>query len=620
MPERTERDRGADLRWLLVVGAVYLLLRYRVDPSLSYAGTPMTAVPTYSPDPLFLREHLTTIGGPVRGLGAWLCGWFYSPAPGALVLTLTAAAGALFADRAATALAGRRLPGLRYALVLLWVGLDGHYLNCLPWQLGWVISLAAADAYVRWPETRPGSRLVVAVVGLTVLYYLAGGAFLVAVPLVAAAGLRPTGAPLAGLVALFWAVALPWVSTRAGFDRPLRLAYQDWLVRPWSDDPTGSISLALSAVVPAFALLLAAGSMQARQAAAKPPAKPWLSWLGLALVLGALLPLSSAPDARSRLQLFAAAQQRDWPEVLHVADRLSPSAVGYLEGYQILLALGHEGRLGEALFRYPVQPFTYLRTADRRLTEVDVSQLRAHAGVQLCDLDLELGLVNTAEHDTHETLETKGAYPTLLLRMARVEVVKGRPDAARVFLRLATALPASRVEAARLLTKLAVDPTLADDALVQLARARRTTTDIIGNSSVTQQFENLVSDHPDNRLGVEYLFGWYLLSHQLSKLTAALPSLPAWGRVQLPRHYAEAALVQEVLTGEPVELGPWTIPDDVRQRFERFRAALGLDADDLRVVLDRPDLLPYRASALVGGQWADTYYHYRLFGTSGAPR
>ena len=53
---------------------------------------------------------------------------------------------------------------------------------------------------------------------------------------------------------------------------------------------------------------------------------------------------------------------------------------------------------------------------------------------QLGAQDLELGLVNEAEHQAHEALEVLGPLPVVLRRLAEINCLKGRPEVARVFL------------------------------------------------------------------------------------------------------------------------------------------------------------------------------------------
>lgn len=466
------------------------------------------------------------------------------------------------------------------------------------------------------------ARLVALLFGLATLYYLAGGAVCVAAALLAPAALRaPQGALLAAAT-VTWTAALPWLSTQLGFDRPLAVAYQELAAPAVRLDPLGDIARSLTLGRPALALLVAA--LAVRTATARSSARrDGAAWLGPLLATACLLtPVAHDRGQQGRLQLAAHAARGEWSELLAVADRLSPGQLSYLESYAILLALAHTGQTGEALFRYPMQPYSLLRSADRRYggDPGSVQKFRAASGPQLYDLDLDLGLVNAAEHGIHETLEAYGTRGRMLVSMARIQVLKGRPRAARVFLHLATAEPWVRPQAAALLAALERDPTLASDPRQEELRRHAVTRDELGVKTITAEFESLVREHPEHRLAREYLLAWYLLSHQLDRLVAMLPTLPAAGCDHLPRHYEEAVLVWEALHHQHAALGPWRVREETRARFRQFVAALRCDVDELPAVLATPGQPPDWALRLWESPWSDTYYYYRLFGISGVPR
>lgn len=615
--------RGAESRWAgalrlggwLTVMALWLWLR--VVPSRVWYGAGLTTMPAFSPDAWFRHGHLVTIGGPLGYVAAWLSQWLCYAGYGALLLTALAGAAALAVEQVLTALAGRRLPGWRYAPALAFALLDGQYIHLVDWQLGWVVAFAAAAAWARWRETRAGVRLLVGLAGQALLYYMLGGPALVALPLLALAEVRRP-AVAAGL--LVWQAALPWVSTRCGCDRPLGEAYGALLAPVMANDLFGLARYASVGMV-ALAVLLGALASAAAAAPARRAVSPRVAWLGV--VAGAVLLLTVGQDRVEgwRLALAQHAARREWTALLSDARHLRPDDLTQFEGYNLLLALTHTGQSGESLFSYPLEPICLLSVPDERLTSRDaVARLRVQAGQQLHSLELELGRVNNAEHETHEVLETQGTYTSLLLPMARMQVLKGRPAAAAVWLRLAAAQPLDPAGARPLLRALAADPTLAGDAeQAELARYRQQA-DNYTELSVAGQLEQLTREHPDHRLAWEYQLAWYLLTNQLDRLVTALPSLPRWGRPELPRHYEEAVLCWELLADRPAELGSWRLQCATRERFDRFLAAMHLDRDDARKMLREPRRPALCAQRVWRGAWSDTYYYYRLFGTSGAPR
>jgi hypothetical protein len=164
------------------------------------------------------------------------------------------------------------------------------------------------------------------------------------------------------------------------------------------------------------------------------------------------------------------------------------------------------------------------------------------------------------------------------------------------------------------------DPSLAGDAEQARLAHNRLETDLYDVHSTTRRLEQLTGEHPDHQLAQEYRMAWYLLTHQLDRLVAAIPNLPRFGREALPRHYEEAVLCYEAITGRPADLGPWQIRAETRRRFEQFVQALGGDSDETASLLRVPGRQSALADRVWKGPWSDTYYYYRLFGISGAVR
>ena len=180
---------------------------------------------------------------------------------------------------------------------------------------------------------------------------------------------------------------------------------------------------------------------------------PTRGWPGIALVLMVLaattLGLRRETGRRHLNRLQAAAEGEDWRGVLNAATHLTylPPAARL----QLVRALYHLGRLNDDLFTFPQQ------------SGVDLLASLSD-GLAVClplsDTLFELGQINLAEHYAHEAMEVRGERPELLWRLARINLVKERPQAARVYLNLLSQTPFFRGRAARWLGSLDRDPTL----------------------------------------------------------------------------------------------------------------------------------------------------------------
>lgn len=615
---------GADWgkRWqgdarLAICGVVAWVWLWRwVDPSRAYDNPSLSALPSFGPDAMFARANWSVIGGPLQQASEWLSQLWHWSAAATTLLVASALAVAAGVDRAASSLAGRRLPGLRYAPFLLCLLLDGHYMHLLDWQIGWAAALFAVSAELSWSESRPAVRAAVLLPAAGLVYYVLGGPALIAVPLAAfGEGRRRETRLLAGALATspLW---LPALAQRAAFDHPLAQVYEALLPRAVGIDQYGVVRSAALGMI-AFGVLV--GAVAVRPAQPRAP-RPALAWLAPVVTIALMFAVGRDRVDCVRMQLGQLAARRDWTGLLAAAKQLAPQELIQFDDYHVLLALAHTGQVGERLFEFGLPTTSILRDDPRLGGGEVVRRMRTQHGVMLRAVSLELGLVNEAEHELHETLETQGTYPALLVPMARVQIMKGRPEAARVLLRLAAAQPGDPAGAAPLLRALTADPRLASDPVQAGLERNRMQGDVYYEQRLMPLLEQVTSEHPGHRLAQEYLLALYLLDNQLDRLVAALPTLPDPARDTLPRHIEEALLCQEVLTGRPVPLGRWTIRGETRSRFDDYIRALGCGRDGMVDYLRTPRRPPRAAAKVLGSPWSDTYYYYRMFGMAGVAR
>jgi hypothetical protein len=125
------------------------------------------------------------------------------------------------------------------------------------------------------------------------------------------------------------------------------------------------------------------------------------------------------------------------------------------------LALYHTGRLSQDMFAYLQHSEALILTGE------DHSVLHWHK----FDTLLDLGLMNLAEKDLTECLETFGAQPMILQRLALANLVKGKIGAARIYLGALQKTLFFSTWARDYLSRLDGDPTLARDPQIQQQRA-----------------------------------------------------------------------------------------------------------------------------------------------------
>ncbi|HNS22726.1 MAG TPA: DUF6057 family protein [Sedimentisphaerales bacterium] len=607
---------------------LFVYLWKGIEPHLLYYGFGVFAAhPIVSLDGSFLRDTLSTPGGPAGALAALLAQSYAWSWLGAL--TIAALLGVLFLGIRRLLRLGRaeRFRDLAWVPALLAMTVYSfYYENPLPALLAVTLSVWAAILYAGLPTKTLPSRAVWFGVLFATLYCLAGASALVFAGIacvteavlhrriklalvqavLAAGGALVLGRFVFGLaLSAICTAGTPWEPDKALKLSPLA----NWLV------------FVLYAFVPSLILVAFLGQVlteaEARKSAphsrrretprsaGKPAQAFWRRsgpCLGVALRMlavagaAALCLAFSRTHVRYERTLHYHAQQRDWDAVLALAARmrgrhpLTPAGV-----FDINRALAHQGRLGSELCAFPQDDVKMLFITSERLPGRVI-----HA--KSLELYLDLGYLNMAEKNAYELLAQEGPSPRILEAMVRVHLAKGQYEAARVVLQALRKSVGGR-RYVRRWEPVVADPARAQtDPLIQSWRRVRNTRDDTSIAISPAALANLLLDHPGHRLAFEYLMACHLLRDERAELIGRLPMLRPLGYTQLPRHYAEALLVQSLRTGTPVDPQGWTLDPDLQRQFQDIRTIVTQSRGDDRMVYDT--LVP---------KYGDTYMFYSMF-------
>jgi hypothetical protein len=326
------------------------------------------------------------------------------------------------------------------------------------------------------------------------------------------------------------------------------------------------------------------------------PALWWQFWTrGVQVALGVLALILMAwsfdHERRALWRIQSEAERGDWGGVITAAAGLREYPVQ--ARLQVNRALHHLGRLTGELFCHPQRSGLDLLAslADGLI-----------ACTPLSDTLLELGQVNLAEHYAHEALELRGERPELLWRLARINLVKERPEAARIFLNRLHRAPFHRGRADAWLEAIEHDRTMAGQPEIVHLRSLRPTQDWVERVFPTEpMLRQLLEANRRNRMATDYLMAHFLLTRQPEALLQNLGRLDDTAVSGLPRHLAEAILIQ-VRPGQEMDLHARTIDPEIAHQFERFRRAAPRpgEAQMPQPALDR--------------DYGDTYWYYAWFG------
>ena len=350
------------------------------------------------------------------------------------------------------------------------------------------------------------------------------------------------------------------------------------------------------------------------------------SELLVALIAAISVAIFSFDGDRARMRRISrAANKRQWPEVLWEARSVGRNEFPFQAVHATTRALFEVGRLPDEMFSFPQHPGGYLLAwgmPSRRQAVIRTRLVPPSRGVienfateewffkrlahfnTISDLPLQLGLVNEAEHEAYEALDRLGEQPAILARLALVHLTKGQPEAARRFLEALRTYVHYRDYAENILRHLETDPGLSADPYLDYLRSVRLKPEagILG-SCIEDRFEALLRRNKRNRMAFEYQMAFYLLNLLLEDFVEHLDGLDALDYPDIPRHYEEALLIHEDLTGEKVNLRGREIRPRTRRAFHELTRTLA----DLRQPESRPS-----ARQAIATNFGNTYFFYYL--------
>lgn len=610
---------------------LYVLLR--VDSRLIHHRL-STAMLDFSRTWSHLARLASHPGGAVEYAAGHAFLYYVYPWVGALAITATCLAVTL----ATMWLVGGTWYGWRRAACFLPAAALGalvsRYENPVAFALGLLVALLAANVYLRLGARRPWVR-VVAFIGLSaVVCQAAGASFFIYALICGAAELRAKRFLAAG-VCIALAAVLPgqlavrgYGAAEAGlYGHMLPLVFATRSGPPVFDVASRPLMAAVATLLAAYyvaaALLrkprrveaVAPGDVHAEPSADRgPAARRVILWSVLTLAaLGAAAAVGEnvrSEEQRQTIRLDYLFHRKMWPELLEAAATVPPGQLGPLISHDVLRALYHTGRLLSDMFAYPQG------AADLTLLDYTSKQFymefEPRLYERLADTHYELGRLNDAEHWAQELWEAQGDRPSTLKLLARINIIKGRTEAARIFLRHMVErrndLEGERW-ARECLAQLDSDPLLSGDEEIA-ARRRSLLADDRCAAKHTEEGDllDLLGSNDHNRMAFEYLMAHYLLAARIDRVGENLHRLDDLDYAGIPRHLEEAMMLYPAVAGRPADLHGRTVSDETVRRFDALDGALR----------QRQAAGASRLEALrtVAGDYRTSYLHFYLLQTS----
>jgi len=576
----------------------YLYVRHCLDPRLLYHAHDVVLpsgqsieFPIYLRGTAFFQGFVGRPGGLIEYLSALCSQYYYYPCWGPLILTIVACLAYLSSDWLIRLGGSAGARPLRYVPPLLLLIICNQYTFRLENCIAPVAALIAAVGYalaVRRVHAAP-IRLVLFCAAAGGLYYAVGGPFVLFVvwcglyelldrrryDLGGSCLLIGLCIPLLGMC-LFNVTPIDAYSRPSGVFPSEKTAFGAYsskaalsegysLRGTWGEsrslgEPVKTMALAVFYLF--FVLVAACLPFRRRLANLRSvlvsrtgkvgryclSGKSTLVYGLLVLATGVACVAWCTPDRSARAVLRAnyLARMEKWPEFLEQIESYPSREYPGSVMLDINRALFATGQLGSKMFAYPQKHDTLVRLGSLALP--------CKGG---CEILLELGRINEAEHAALEALEVGGDRPETLRLLSTIYIVKGRSETARVFLGTLSKDVVHGQWAREYLRRLDEDPLLSSDPRIRHLRSIMPLTDIpLDDNSQEKMLLALLARNPKNRMALEYLMAYYMLTGQGGKVACNINRLDDFDEPAIPEHYGEAILVYSFKTRQVVDLGP----------------------------------------------------------------
>jgi hypothetical protein len=622
-------------RGLIFFVLFYLYLWLGVDLRLMYYGAGViTNFPVFYKGWAFFLTFLSYPGGPLEYLSAFLSQLFYYSWAGALVVTMQAWLLCVCIDYLSKATNLPRIRWMRFIPPILLLILYTRYTYHFPTTLAFLTALILVCLYLKMTSSQTkifgclGTFLSLSII----LYYLAGGAFLLFAVLCALYELLFRSRWKMSLFYLLSAAVIPYIVGLLIFrvsiiDAFCNMLPFSWKILYYEARKKSVIIVYLLYLLPPLTLLVSGlwrilrqrlyfvksrpnkGPAKKRNKPSNRPAKilswfrhsPKLRWgiesLLLLTIAGSAVFISRDENLKTRFKVDYYAYHKMWPEVLKSA-RSNPT--NPFIAHTVNRALYHTGRLGYDMFSWP-QSSDYLFLSDKK-----------YKGMywQIFDVFLDIGVVNMAENALTECLEGLGSRPMILQRLALINLAKGNLGSAKIYLGALSKTLFHADWAKQYLERLRTDPNLSDDRYIQHLRSLCLDKDCPIYSLLNEKtLLWLLEKNSQNRMALEYLMAWYMLNRYLGIFVQKIELLPDLGYAELPTHYEEAALVYAYGTRKPLHLSGYQPSPQLRQRIEDFSRILSGYGGDKQA-----------ASKELSKKFRNTYFLYYVYAPSGTKK
>ena len=576
----------------------YLLLR--IDPKLIY----QSQEPVFFFDRHFFNEFFSYPGGLNELISGFFSQFFYYSWTGALLLVLVFAFVAWN-----TKLLIRSISPNQPILYLHWVpsvfllALHSNYKFPLVLTLGLLWTLLTANIYIRLAPSKIILRLPLFLILQAMLYYVTAGqafVFSLIVILYEVLHCRKIVLPLLYILS---AVLLPYIGASTIFILRIRDAYMMHLTSYNSYQPTW-----LSWVLYAFfglVIILVALERRYVRIGQENTNSCWGKFLyrrsiptrffqGIILLFLVAVTALYSYDKKEKAFLLIDhyARYGQWNKVLDMAQKGLP--ISNIVQCQVNRALYHSGLLCDKMFSM-AQLF-----GGNGLFMLD--SMRATFPLQHSDLFFDLGLVNESEHWAYEAIIVNGDTAWNLQRLVLINLLKQERDIAEKYLEMLQRTIWHKAWAIEYQEYLSDSRDFWEHPQFRYLKSAMPESNFLVSPTQPELCLEELLENTKNKMAFEYFMAYCLLEGQIGRFMEHLHRLNYFDYPRIPRHFEEAMLIYNQLTGgKGISLPGKNISEETIQKFDDFNRIRAKHKNSKEAMYR--ELTKYR----------DTYWFYGLY-------
>ena len=577
---------------------IYFLLR--IDPKLIYQAQE----PVFFFDRYFIYEFFSYPGGVNELASGFLSQFFYYSWTGALLLVLVFASVTLN-----TWLLIRSISEIRPILYLHWIpsiillALHSDYRFPLVLTLGLLWALLGINIYIRLAPSKSILRLLLYLLLQAVLYYVAAGqAYLFSLIIILYEVLYNRSIVLPLLYTLF-AALLPYIGASTLFIIRIQDAYTMHLTSCDIYRVTW-LSWVLYAFFPLVLLLVTVEDkyIKARKMNAN---NLWDRLvcrrsvpirLIQAVMIFSLVTISALYSYNKKEKAFFLidhyARFEEWQKVLDIAQKGLP--ISNVVQCQVNRALYHAGYLCDKMFS-----MTQLFGGDGLFLRQSV---RSPFALQHSDLFFDLGLINESEHWAHEAIAANGDTAWNLQRLVLVNLLKDKRDIAAKYLGMLHKTMWHKKWAEEHQRYLSDGNEFWAHPKFRYLKSVMPESDFLVSPAEPELCLEELLKNTKNKMAFEYFMACCLLEGQVGRFAKHLQRLNYFDYPKIPRHFEEAMLIYNQLTGgKGIALQGKDISEQTIRKFDDFNNIKAKYKHDKKAA--RSKLTKYR----------NTYWFYALY-------